>query len=75
MSVATEADKKISEAKQKIYGAVGLLDSAYDAIRDTLDPDTWGHSDLGSDYIDKLREFNLQLSEITNKLGIINQKL
>jgi hypothetical protein len=61
MGVTTTADEKIMEARNGV-------DQAYRAILTVLDPDTWGHGDFNSEYIEKLHFIQLELLKIKKEL-------
>lgn len=61
MSVTTTFDNKIQDAKDN-------LSSAYKNLLVCLDEDTWGHSDISSEYMKAVHEAAMKIYEIRNKL-------
>jgi hypothetical protein len=61
MGVTTTADEMLRETRDNIQSAIIN-------IREVLDPDTWGHSDLQESYIEELEEVYLKLLRIKKKL-------
>lgn len=61
MSVITEADRKIQEAKNH-------LANAYSALLVVLDESTHGHHDLRTDFIDDVNEMAGDILKMKRKL-------
>lgn len=61
MSVTTTADKKITEAKEK-------LSEAYKALLVVLDEDTWGHGEFTEEYIDTVQKVSAEILKWKRKL-------
>jgi len=61
MSVRTTFDEKREEARDALAVAIK-------SIQVCLDEDTWGYSDIRSEFIDELAEINCQLIKIKRKL-------
>jgi hypothetical protein len=61
MSVRTTFDEKKEEARD-------ALSVAIKSIQVSLDEETWGYSDIKSEFIDELAEINCQLIKIKRKL-------
>jgi len=61
MSVATETDRQIDIAKEKIS-------EAYAALLVVLDERTWGHSDYKKEYLLKIHESLIKLASIKDDL-------
>lgn len=61
MGVITTADESVEKARE-------LIAEAYSQLVRALDPQTWGHDDFNTDYVDKLHEVALGLLQIKRKL-------
>jgi len=59
--MTTTVDEKRQEAKDK-------LDEAYKALLIVLDKDTWGHSDLTEEYVDKIADIAFQVLKLSRKI-------
>ena len=61
MSVTTRADEKIREAREN-------LDVAYKNILIVLNPDTWGHEEYSSEFLEGLHKIANDLFKLKKKL-------
>lgn len=57
MSVVTNADKALDEARENI-------NQVYKNLLTVLDPDTWGHTDYNKAFIDKIQEAAIKVLEL-----------
>ena len=62
MGVETNADKKISEAKEHIA-------KAYKCLLEVMDEDCWGRSELKTDYVEEeIPNIAIELLKLKKKL-------